>query len=677
MRAPSSVQIAAWNTGHDEAVEATQRLWAPNGIPAHITSDDLKSADIDWAVNVEAFAAATADVSDSARASTLDDSERATTSTATPCPHPPVHDSAGGAASEHIQPDLTTAPSAPPRDSSFDGAAPSLVHEAGALSAAHLTRGCSTIREIEESDQADVILTPRVTAFVHGVNAYLASHDVKRVVAWVETCGRCSRTSLARALYEMYDHSSPVNITTVDNRTFQLEFTPELPPGTSGRTRGSGSALPWQTRVFVSAARTLGEIAADHVSRNRDMYKDVVFLTDHGNDIEKLIDDLTEETLWWGDAELLIVLNALNCCNLRITSSNAALTSFHEIVIGDVSQYTLDIAYFNGHYYPTIPAAPQPPASSAPTADSSGAAALAAPGGVSGTSADHDAAVSASADSALAAALEPILRRLQASVDGDDGDDDEQVDVHTSTEGSTDDEGSSFMEIPDRPGVKYSIQTIARRLWDYVKGMSALDRVRSLPRLQRIAQAYRLSSIDTTLGAVSAGDVLTPGCNVALAFRVGTAHKLYFGQVVKIFRRGSESGKRTNVMRGVALEDVDAGAVEVVCEYFSPVAGKRHKYCLGAQQGAERDFQAYDLQAVLGLAMFEYDEGTDTFTLLPNQLNKFEDLAKKAVGSVVSSEKGAPGARKRSTPSDGVESSRRSHTTTAADRAKKRTPEEE
>ena len=127
------------------------------------------------------------------------------------------------------------------------------------------------------------------------------------------------------------------------------------------------------------------------------------------------------------------------------------------------------------------------------------------------------------------------------------------------------------------------------------------------------------------------------------------------------------------MMQPIPLEGIDAGTT-LVCEYFVPAPPDQTRtYRIGALAGADDDRSEYDLQSFLGLAFFDLDDSTGIFTLLPNQIGKFQTMANAVVKS------GGRSAEKRKGPGSGPSEDyrasatrapeQRQYTTTSASRA--------
>jgi len=194
-------------------------------------------------------------------------------------------------------------------------------------------RGCSTIRQVVASDHAKYILDPETTDFLAKTNHALEERDL--TLAYVEKCGRCSRTAMAHQLYQHYcgtgdlcpeEDKLLVTVTTVDGHEYVLNFeAAELPTGLPGRTldgSAQGTQLPWLAKMYLNAARTLADIARDYVQRNQTEYK----YDESGIEIDMstYLPELVRETTYWSAFEINIVATALGI-TVRLVSEGADL----------------------------------------------------------------------------------------------------------------------------------------------------------------------------------------------------------------------------------------------------------------------------------------------------------------------------------------------------------------
>jgi hypothetical protein len=498
-------------------------------------------------------------------------------------------------------------------------------------------RGCLSIAELEKTDQAALILTRTVRKFIARVNDITSKLDDPCEVAFVETCGRCCRTALAAVLRQHFVATGSVTASNrvvevvVAGKTFELNFGATMtPPGASGRTRGglADPLLPWVADVYLDAARTIGEIAAHFVESNPDTFSDAVYTGEHDDDLGKLAAYLRDDKAWWGaDVHLDIALKALALCNVKVLWVTAETDPFGVFGEGDGGHLrgdigaavTLRLALFKQHYWPILPRAV--------CAASAGAAAESTdPADLDDDAAHLSTTVDAIADAVWSDAAEapppPSGRAGDGAASGS----------AAATAAADDDEYTSAMEVPGTPGL-FSKRTVLRLLHEAARGMEGLDLAVKLPRLLKIVETARIASVDVTKAAACAGDMLSMGCNVALAFDDGADGKLYFGHVVKMVTKTSR-GKNKVTMKPIALEDVDAG-VQIGCEYFTSVAGKEYEFKLGSLHGADDDRKLYELRAVLGLAYFEYNQAADSFTLVDGetQLAKFKTMVSSVVGT--------------------------------------------
>ena len=163
-------------------------------------------------------------------------------------------------------------------------------------------RGCSTIDEVEASDHWQYIFDAETIDFVDKTNLVLEKRNL--TLAFVEKCGRCSRTAMAHQLFEHYCGTGDlcpdkgglrVTVWTVDGHDYDLSFQSlDKPPGLPGRTLHGdaySTQLPWLTEMFLEAARVLSVIARDYVERNQGDYKEY-------EDGRKLLCRTTFQGLW-------------------------------------------------------------------------------------------------------------------------------------------------------------------------------------------------------------------------------------------------------------------------------------------------------------------------------------------------------------------------------------------
>ena len=168
-----------------------------------------------------------------------------------------------------------------------------------------------------------------VRQFVQNANAQIGN----RQVAFVEMCGRCSRTSIAHQLFLFYKAAgtfcreqgrAKASIKTVDGNAYDLDFSvAEPPPGLSGRVEQpstpNSSLLPFVVPVFMLAAAQLCRIAQRHAEDNKCQYDCAMYIDyPSGETWDTFISGLGNPEGWWGAPEITVLVNALGFAAIKL-----------------------------------------------------------------------------------------------------------------------------------------------------------------------------------------------------------------------------------------------------------------------------------------------------------------------------------------------------------------------